>query len=69
LWISSIALEFFLSFFFFNFIIQYWVEWELDFIIYFGLRFMKLSRSHESGHGFGRLTHVFFHVLFLIDFF
>jgi hypothetical protein len=28
---------------FFNFIIQHWINWELSFIIYFNLLFMRLS--------------------------
>jgi hypothetical protein len=49
----------FLSFnwpFFFNVIIQHQVDWELGFIIYFGLFFMRFSQSHNSSCGFGELT-------------
>jgi hypothetical protein len=59
----------FFSLFFFNFIIQYWVHWELSFIVCFGLCSMKLSWFYDIGHEFGQLTWVFFCVLFLIDFF
>jgi hypothetical protein len=52
---------------FFNFIIQYWVNWELSFVIYFGLFSMKLSSSHDSGYEFGRLFFMlFFNILFSI---
>ena len=56
--IDELAL-FFLSFYnwyFFNFIIQYWVDYELSFMIYFGLFFMRLSRFHDSSREFGGLT-------------
>jgi hypothetical protein len=48
----------FLSFpdFFLNFILQYWVDSKLDFLICFGLNSMRLSSSHDSGHEFGGLT-------------
>jgi hypothetical protein len=55
--------------FFFNFIIQYWVDWELSFIVYFGLCSMRLSWFYDLDHEFGRLTRMFFYVFFLIDFF
>ena len=54
---------------FFNFIIQYWVDWELSFIVYFGLCSMRLSWFYDLDHEFGRLTRMFFYVFFLIDFF
>jgi len=63
--------HFFVSFFF-NLILQYWVDWELVFIIHFNLFFTRLSWSHNSGHEFSKLTRVdssYFFVLFLIDFF
>jgi len=43
--LTQVTQVFFFSFsnFFFNFIIQYWVNWELSFVIYFGLLSMKLS--------------------------
>jgi len=59
----------FFYFIFFNFIIQYWVDWELSFIVYFGLCSMRLSWFYDLDHGFGWLTRVFFCVFFLIDFF
>jgi hypothetical protein len=45
-------------FFLLNFIIQHWIDWELSFMICFGLLSMRLSISHDSGHGFGGLTMV-----------
>ena len=46
----------FLIVFFFNFILYYWIDWELGFIIYFDLLYMKLSWSYDLGYGFGRLA-------------
>jgi len=46
-WISYI--------FFFKFILQYWVDWKLDFIMFF---FMRLSWFYSSDHGFDRLIRV-----------
>jgi hypothetical protein len=43
---------------FFSFIIQYLVDYELRFVICFGLFSMKLSQFHDSGHGFCELTRV-----------
>jgi len=40
---------FFLNDFFFNFILQDLIVWELDFIIFFDLFSMQLSRSSHSG--------------------
>jgi hypothetical protein len=50
--------------FFFNFIFQDLVDWELIFIIYFNLIFYGLSWSHDPGHGFVRLTRVDSHCFF-----
>ena len=47
-----------LFFIFFNFNFQYWFDWELDFIIYFDLLSMKLSKSHNSNHKFNMLTQI-----------
>jgi hypothetical protein len=72
LWFGSRVRPIDLRFFFlifFNFIIQYWVDWELSFIIYFGLCSMRLSWFYDLDHEFGRLTRMFFYVFFLIDFF
>jgi hypothetical protein len=51
----------------FNFIFQYRVDWEIGFIICFGLRSMSLSWSHESGPEFNWLIQVVFCVYFLIS--
>ena len=50
--------------FFLNFIHQYWINYELDFIICFGLLSIRLSWSHDLGCGFYWLTCVEF---FLIE--
>lgn len=49
----------FLIDFFSNFILQYQVDWELSFIIYFDLLSIGLSQSHNQGHEFDTLTQVF----------
>jgi hypothetical protein len=64
----------FLIDFFFNFIIQHSVSWELDnLLIYFDLLYMGFSWSYDLGCEFGRLTLVdlsyFLDLLFLIDYF
>jgi len=44
--------------FFYDFIFQYWVSWELSFIIFFNFLSIELSRYHDSSRGFGRLIWV-----------
>ena len=53
---------------FFYFILQHWVNWELDFTICFSVLFIKLSRSYNLSHRFRRLTQVNF-CYFLLFFF
>jgi len=53
---SSLFSLFLIDHFFFNLIIQYQVDWELGFMIYFGLFFMRFSRPHDSSREFGELT-------------
>ena len=57
---------------FFNFIFWYLVGWELDFVTFFYLLSIGLSRYCDLGHEFGRLTHVdlsYFLCTFIIWFF
>ena len=49
---------FFLSLFFFKLILQHWIDWELDFVIYFDFLYIKLLPSHESGKKFCNLTRI-----------
>jgi len=63
---------FFNWFFFLNFILQHWVDWELSFVICFDMLSMRLFQSHDSSHKFGGLTLVdpsSFLYPFLINFF
>jgi hypothetical protein len=46
--------------FFFIFIIQHFDNWELNFIIWFNLFFMRLSWSHDLSYKFCRLAEVDF---------
>jgi hypothetical protein len=60
-WVNLIDSSFFCIFlndFFFNFILQHSVDYELDLIIYFGLLYTRLSWSYDSGHVFRGLTRV-----------
>jgi len=70
---SKLIQVFFWSFliFFFNFILQYLIDWELSLIICFDLLSIWLSWSHELGHEFDRLTLVKLghFCCFLIEFF
>jgi hypothetical protein len=50
----------FLIDFFFNFILQNWADWGLEFVIYFYLFSMGLSRFYELGWKFDMLTQVAF---------
>jgi hypothetical protein len=57
---------------FFNFIFWYLVGWELDFVTFFYLLSIGLSRYYDLGHEFGRLAHVdlsYFLCTFIIWFF
>jgi len=69
--VSSIALSFFVLFIIiiFNFIIQYCVDRELGFIIYFYLLSMKLFWHHDLDHRFGWLIRVVFSCSFFNWFF
>ena len=44
--------------FFFNLVLQYWIDWKLIFIVYFGLFSIRLSQSHNLGHEFDTLIWV-----------
>jgi hypothetical protein len=46
----------FLIHFFFNVILQHWVDWKLYFILFF---FMGISWSHEQGHAIAKLPQFF----------
>jgi hypothetical protein len=62
----------FLIDFFLNFILQYWIDWELGFMIYLDLLSMRLFMSRGLNHGFDGLTLVdssYFLYYFLIIFF
>jgi hypothetical protein len=62
----------FLIDFFLNFILQYWIDWELGFMIYLDLLSMRLFMSRVLNHGFDGLTLVdssYFLYYFLIIFF
>ena len=55
-WFTWVFLPFPDCFFFFNFILEYWVDSELGFLICFSLNSMRLSSCHDSGHEFSMLT-------------
>jgi hypothetical protein len=62
---------FFVWFFYFIFylIIQRWVDWKMSFVIFLKYFYIGLSRSHDSGRKFDRLTwvdYVNFFLSFLI---
>jgi hypothetical protein len=56
--LNLVYLSFFFLFYltFFYFILQHYIDWELDFMIWFGLLSMRLSLSHDSSYKFGGLT-------------
>ena len=56
--VNSIFFYLFIIDIFFNFIIQYWVDCELNFMIYFGLLFIRLSWFYDSGRVFCELSRV-----------
>jgi hypothetical protein len=76
-WVTNLAgltwanSSLFFNRFFFSFIFQHGIYWELGFIIYFNFLSTGLSWSHEPGCGFGMLTWVdsshFFNYFFLIS--
>ena len=70
LWINPcwLGLFYFLNSFL-NFIFQYWVDYKIDFIIYFNLLSIRLFWSHEPGCEFNKLTLVVFMSFFLLIFF
>jgi hypothetical protein len=76
-WVNPIDSSFFFlvffNWYFFNFIFQHWIDYELNFMIYFSLFSMSLYRSYDLGHVFCRLTCVdwgrFIVSCFEIDFF
>jgi len=43
---------YFLFLFIYFFTIQYWIDWELKFMICFDLFFIELSQSYDSNHKF-----------------
>jgi len=57
-WLESIFL------FFFNFIFQIFVDWKLNFIIYFNFFSFGLSWSHDPGCEVDKLTRVIFIIIF-----
>jgi hypothetical protein len=63
-WPKSFLCPFF-NWFFFDFIIQHWVNWEMSFIIYLDFFSIGLSWSHDEGHEFSRLTQAARGVFFL----
>ena len=66
-WLVNLSwFSFFELIFFFNFILQYWIDWELNFITYFNLFYIELFQSYDPGYSFDRLTWV---VSFLVSFF
>jgi hypothetical protein len=69
--VNPSLIEFFFclfNWFFFNFIFQHWVHWELRFIIYLNLLSTWLTWSYDLSPEFNGLTWAFLY-LFLIDFF
>jgi hypothetical protein len=67
-WLSFFLIDFFFSISSFNIVF----DWELGFIIYFGLTFMRLSWPHDLGIMLNGLTHIdlaHFLCYFLINFF
>ena len=56
-------------FFLFNFIFQYFIDWDLDFIICFGLFFIRLFWSYDPSRGFSKLTRIGLVFLVLFNFF
>ena len=68
-WLGLLKFFFLFLICFLNFILQYWVDSELGFLICFGLNSMTLSSFHDSGHEFRGLTWIdlsYFLYLFLI---
>jgi hypothetical protein len=61
--------RFFFSYFFFNFIIQHWVDWKIGFIICFNFISMRLSQSRDPKYKFGKLTQVDSSCCFFLIFF
>jgi hypothetical protein len=49
----------FLIIIFFNFILQHWVDWELDILICFDLLYIGLSWSNDLDREFSKLTGVY----------
>ena len=69
-WLSFFLIDFFFSISSFNIVF----DWELDFMIYFGLIFMRLFWPHNLGIMFNGLSHIIltwliFCVIFLIKIF
>jgi len=56
--LTRVFLCLFFHHFFFNFIIQYWNNWKLSFIICFDLLFIRLSSSHNPSCSFDKATYV-----------
>jgi hypothetical protein len=50
----------FLIDFFYNFIIQHWIGWDMSFIIYFNLYFTRISWFHDQDCGFWHFKSNFF---------